>query len=64
MTRLRLCLLLGTQLSCFPRHHLSPNNRATVASLLALAPLSKPFCKRRRLCYAVLKDDAPPEEMP
>ncbi|KAG6478917.1 hypothetical protein ZIOFF_062365 [Zingiber officinale] len=38
--------------------------RLRLCLLPALAPLSKPFRKRRRLCCAVLKDDAPPEEMP
>ncbi|KAG6493557.1 hypothetical protein ZIOFF_048549 [Zingiber officinale] len=51
--------------SCLPRHRLRPpNNRAAAASLAAFAPLSKPFRKRRRLYCAVLKDDAPPEEIP
>ncbi|KAG6490410.1 sec-independent protein translocase protein TATC, chloroplastic-like [Zingiber officinale] len=53
------------QFSCLPRHRLRPpNNRSAAASLAAFAPLSKPFRKRRRLCCAVLKDDAPPEEIP
>lgn len=51
------------QFSCFPRHRLRPpNNRGAASSLADFTPLSMPFRKRRRLCHAVLKDDAPPGE--